>query len=247
MSQVRYQNRAGTAAEYDAGLRSHMLGVYNYMGLGLGVAAAISFAAYTIPAVQAVTSVLAFPAFFALIALGWFGPRMMFSGSIGRTHALYWAYVATWGIAIAPIVQRYLGVDPSMVMKAFLTAALTFGATSIWGYTTKTDLTGMARTAAMIGFGLLIAVLVNLGIALFTGAALGGAMFSLFVSAAFVVINAIFTAWETQHIKESYSAADSGEDASRKSVYGAFLLYGSFVSTFVNLLQIFGIFGSSDE
>jgi uncharacterized protein len=247
MSQVRYQNRAGTAAEYDAGLRSYMLGVYNYMGLGLAVAAAITFAAFTIPAFGALTRVLAFPAMLGLLALGWFGPRMIFNGSVGRAHTFYWAYVATWGIAIAPLVQRYLGVDPSMVMKAFLTAGLTFGATSIWGYTTKSDLTGMARTAAMIAFGLIIAALVNIGIGFFTGSAPGGIMFSFILSAAFVVINAIFTAWETQHIKESYSATDSGEDASRKSVFGAFLLYGSFVSTFANLLQIFGILGSSDE
>jgi uncharacterized protein len=247
MSQVRYQNRAGTAAEYDAGLRSYMLGVYNYMGLGLAVAAAITFAAFTIPAFGAITRVLAFPAMLALLALGWFGPRMIFNGSLGRAHMFYWAYVATWGIAIAPLVQRYLGVDPSMVMKAFLTAGLTFGATSIWGYTTKTDLTGMARTAAMIAFGLIIAALVNLGIGLFTGSSPGGIWFSFFLSAAFVVINAIFTAWETQHIKESYSVTDTGEAASRKSVFGAFLLYGSFVSTFANLLQIFGILGSSDE
>jgi uncharacterized protein len=247
MSQVQYQNRTGTRAEVDAGLRSYMLGVYNYMGLGLAAAAAITFAAYSIPAFGALTRALSFPAFFVLLGLGWFGTRAILNGSVAKAHAFYWAYVATWGIAIAPIVQRYLGVDPSMVMKAFLTAALTFGATSMWGYTTKKDLSGMARTAMMIGFGLIIAALVNFGIAMFTGSAPGGVMFSFILSAAFVVINAIFTAWETQHIRSMYSPSDVGEMATRKSVYGAFLLYGSFVSTFVNLLQIFGIMGGGDE
>jgi uncharacterized protein len=246
MSQVRYQGRVGTAAEYDAGLRSYMLGVYNYMGLGLAVAAAITLAAFTIPAFKTLAFTLSVPASFALLALGWFGPRLMFSGSVSRAHALYWAYVATWGIAIAPLVNHYLGIDPSMVMKAFLTAALTFGATSIWGYTTKSDLTGMARTTVMIAFGLIIAVLVNFVGALITGAPLFGSMFSIFVSAAFVVINAILTAWETQHIKESYSSSHSGEEVSRNSVFGAFLLYGSFVSTFANLLRLFGFFGSDE-
>jgi uncharacterized protein len=246
MSQVRYQTRTGSAAEYDAGLRSYMLGVYNYMGLGLAVAAAICFAAFTIPAFGALTKVLAFPAMLALLGLGWFGQKMIYGGSVGRAQMFYWAYVAMWGVAIAPLVQRYLGIDPSMVMKAFLSAALTFGFTSIWGYTTKSDLSGMARTAAMVAFGLIAAALVNIVIGLVMGSAPGGIWFSFFLSAAFVVINAIFTAWETQHIKESYDVSDSGEMASRKSVFGAFLLYGSFVSTFANLLQIFGILGSDE-
>jgi uncharacterized protein len=217
------------------------------MGLGLAGAAAITFAAAAIPELGAVTRVLSLPAFFGLLALGWFAPKMLFSRSMSAAHIFYWAYVACWGIAIAPLVTRYLAMSPSIVMKAFLTAALTFGATSIWGYVTKSDLTGPARTAAMIAFGLLIAVLVNLGIALFTGSAPGGWLFSLIVSAAFVVINAIFTAWETQHLKSVYNSGDTREDGSRKSVYGAFLLFGSFVSTFANLLSIFGILGSSDE
>jgi uncharacterized protein len=247
MSQVRYQERAGNQVAYDAGLRSFMLGVYNQMGLGLAGAAAITFASATIPAVGAVTSALSFPAFFALLALGWFAPKMLASRTMTGVHLFYWAYVACWGIAIAPMVGRYLAIDPSMVMKAFLSAALTFGATSIWGYTTKSDLSGMARTAAMIALGLLMAALVNIGIGWFTGAAPGGIMFSFILSAAFVVINAIFTAWETQHLKSLYSASDVGDATARKSVYGAYLLFGSFVSTFANLLSIFGILGSSDE
>jgi uncharacterized protein len=244
MAQVQY--RSGTRAEVDTGLRSYMLGVYNYMGLGLAAGAAIVLAAGAIPAFGALTKVLAFPAMLALLALGWFGPRMIFNGSRATAQLFYWAYVAVWGVAIAPLVQRYLGIDPSMVMKAFLSAALMFGATSIWGYTTKSDLTGMARMAAMIAFGLIIAALVNIGIGWFTGSAPGGIMFSFLLSAAFVVINAIFTAWETQHIAQMYDPSDVGDTATRKSVYGAFLLYGSFVSTFANLLNIFGILGGDE-
>ena len=82
---------------------------------------------------------------------------------------MYWFYVALWGIGIAPIVNRYLGIDPSMVMTAFLSASLTFGAMSLWGYTSKRDLTGMGVFAGMALMGLLIAALVNLVVAMFTG------------------------------------------------------------------------------
>jgi uncharacterized protein len=248
MAELRYQTQTGTRTEVDQGLKSYMLGVYNYMGLGIGVAAIIVLAAFTIPAFGAITRVLGIPAFIALLALGWFGPRMIFNGSVGKAHAVYWAYVATWGIGIAPIVSRYLGVDPSMVMSAFLTAAITFGAMSFWGYTSKKDLSGMANFAAMALLGLLIAGIVNFVVAIFITGITGTAMLiSVLISAGFVLFVSMITAWETQHIKEQYDASDLGETATRKSVYGAFLLYGSFVSIFVNLLQIFGFLGGGDE
>jgi uncharacterized protein len=246
MAELRYQTQAGTRTEVDQGLKSYMLGVYNYMGLGIGVAAIIVLASFTVPAIGAITKVLAFPAMLALLALGWFGPRMMFNGSVAKAQTIFWAYVATWGIGIAPIVGRYLGVDPSMVMSAFLTAAITFGAMSFWGYTTKSDLTGMGRTVMMIMIGLIIAALVNIGVSFFTGVTGTAIIISMLISGAFVVLTALLTAWETQTIKEMYDPSDAGGTATRKSVFGAFLLYGSFVSIFVNLLQIFG-FLSSDE
>jgi uncharacterized protein len=246
MAELRYPSQTRTRAEVDQGLKSYMLGVYNYMGLGVAVTAVIILATFTIPALRSISSVLSFPAMLAVLALGWFGPRMVFNGSVGKAHAIYWAYVAAWGIGIAPIVNRYLGVDPSMVMNAFLTAAITFGAMSVWGYTTKKDLSGMANTVGMIMIGLLIAALVNVVVALFTGVTGTAMMISVLISAAFVVLVSLLTAWETQMVKELYDANDAGETATRKSIFGAFALYGSFVSIFVNLLQVFG-FLSSDE
>jgi uncharacterized protein len=247
MAELRYPNTGvGARAEIDQGLKSYMLGVYNYMGLGIGVAAIIVLASFTIPTVGAITSVLAFPAMLGLLGLGWFGPRMMFNGSLAKAHGIFWAYVATWGIGISPIVSRYLGVDPSMVMSAFLTAAITFGAMSFWGYTSKKDLSGMGNTVMMIMIGLIIAALVNLVVSLFTGVTGTAIIISMLISGAFVILTALLTAWETQTVKEMYDASDVGDTATRKSIFGAFMLYGSFVSIFVNLLQIFG-FLSSDE
>jgi uncharacterized protein len=247
MAELRYPNtRVGSRAEIDQGLKSYMLGVYNYMGLGIGVAAIIVLASFTIPAVGAITRVLSFPAMIALLALGWFGPRMMFNGSMAKAQGIFWAYVATWGIGIAPIVGRYLGIDPSMVMSAFLTTAITFGAMSFWGYTSKKDLSGMGNTVMMIMFGLIIAALVNLVVSMFIGFTGTGMMISILISGGFVILTSLLTAWETQTVKEMYDANDVGDTATRKSIFGAFMLYGSFVSIFVNLLQIFG-FLSSDE
>jgi uncharacterized protein len=247
MAELRYPaSRVGSRSEVDQGLKSYMLGVYNYMGLGIGVAAIIVLASFTVPAIGAVTKVLAFPAMLALLALGWFGPKMIYNGSVGKAQGIFWAYVATWGIGISPIVSRYLNVDPSMVMSAFLTAAITFGAMSFWGYTSKKDLSGMGNTVMMIMIGLVIAALVNLVVAMITGVSGTAIIISMLISGAFVVLTALLTAWETQMVKEMYEVGDTGETATRKSVFGAFLLFGSFVSIFVNLLQIFGFLSGDD-
>ena len=79
-----------------------------------------------------------------LIGMGFFAQRLLMGGNLAPSPmCAYWGYVALWGIGIAPIVNRYLGIDPSMVMTAFLSASLTFGAMSLWGYTSKRDLSGM--------------------------------------------------------------------------------------------------------
>uniref|UniRef100_UPI003783536A Bax inhibitor-1 family protein n=1 Tax=Aestuariivirga sp. TaxID=2650926 RepID=UPI003783536A len=159
MAEFRYpsQTRVGTQAAVDQGLRSYMLGIYNYMALGVAVTAAIVMATFTIPALGAVANALAFPALIGLIGMGFFAQRLLMGGTVARAHVVYWVYVALWGIGIAPIVNRYLGIDPSMVMTAFLSASLTFGAMSMWGYTSKRDLSGMGAIAGMALMGLLIA------------------------------------------------------------------------------------------
>jgi len=248
MAEFRYpsQTRVGTQAAVDQGLRSYMLGIYNYMALGVAVTAVIIMATFTIPALGAVANVLAFPAMLGLIGMGFFAQRLLMGGTVARAHAVYWVYVALWGIGIAPIVNRYLGVDPSMVMTAFLSASLTFGAMSVWGYTSKRDLSGMGAIAGMALMGLLIAALVNLVVAMFTGVGAATMMISMLISFGFVVFVSLITAWETQVIKEMYVESEGQEAVARKSIFGAFMLYGSFVSIFVNILQILGFMNSSE-
>jgi FtsH-binding integral membrane protein len=167
-------------------------------------------------------------------------------GTVARAHIVYWAYVALWGIGIAPMVNRYLGINPSIVMTAFLSAAATFGAMSLWGYTSKRDLSGMGAIAGMALMGLLIAAVVNMVVAMFTGVGSGTMMISMLISFGFVIFVSLITAWETQIIKEMYVEADGSEAVARKSIFGAFMLYGSFISIFVNILQILGFMNSSE-
>lgn len=248
MAELRYpsQQRAGTRAEIDQGLRSYMLGIYNYMALGVAVTAVIVLATFTIPAFGAVANVLSFPAIIGLIGMGFFAQRLLMGGTAARAHVVYWIYVALWGIGIAPIVNRYLGIDPSMVMTAFLSAAATFGAMSVWGYTTKRDLSGIANIAAMALIGLLLAAVINMVVSLFTGVTGTAIVISTLISAGFVLFVSLITAWETQAIKEMYVESEGGEAVAKKSVFGAFMLYGSFISIFVNILQILGFLSSNE-
>ena len=249
MAELRYPSRPRVQTRSDVvdqGLRSYMLGIYNYMALGVAVTAIIVFASFTIPALNAAVSVLAFPALIGLLAMGFFAHRLVMGGSVARAHVVYWAYVALWGVGIAPMVNRYLGVDPGMVLNAFLSASITFGAMSVWGYTSKRDLSGMGAMAGMALMGLLVAALVNLVFAMFTGVTGTTMVISTVISFGFVIFVSLITAWETQAIKEMYVEAEGSDAVARKSIFGAFMLYGSFISIFVNILQIMGFLGSDE-
>jgi len=229
-TQVRTQSRA----EIDQGLRSYMLGVYNYMSLGVALTAIITLAVAASPAAMAAVSSLYWVFFIAILGLGFFAPRMILSGNTALAQGVYWGYAALWGLAIAPMVAIYLKIDPSLVFRAFLITAVTFGATSLAGYVTKRDLSGFGGFIMMASIGILIAMLVN---AFFVQST----MMSLIVSIVTVLLFAGVTAWETQQIKEMYVEGDAPGVAKGKAIIGAFMLYGAFVTLFVHILNILGI------
>ena len=229
-SQVRTQSRA----EIDQGLRSYMLGVYNYMALGVALTAIITLAVAASPAAMAAVYSLKWVFFIAILGMGFFAPRMIFSGNTAVAQAAYWGYAALWGLAMAPMIGTYLKVDPGMVFQAFLITAVTFGATSLAGYVTKRDLSGFGGFFMMASIGIIIAILIN---AFFVQST----MMSLIVSIVTVLLFAGVTAWETQQIKEMYIEGDAPGVARGKSIFGAFMLYGSFITLFVNILNILGI------
>ena len=230
------QTRAGTR-EIDEGLRSYMLGVYNYMALGVAATGIITLAVALSPAALATVYSLKWVFFIAILGMGFFAPRLIFSGNPAVAHGAYWLYVGLWGLAIAPMVGYYLGIDASMVTKAFLITAATFGATSLAGYVTKKDLSAFGTFFMMATIGIIIAMVVNV---LF----IQSTFMSLITSCFTVLIFAGITAYETQAIKEMYYEGDGTAVARSKSIFGAFMLYGSFVTIFIHVLNILGIMNS---
>ena len=220
------------AADIDAGLRAYMLRVYNYMAMGVALTGIVAYAIALNPALMQTIAVGPFKwvLFIGILALGWFSPRIMFSGSTGMAHGAYWLYAGLWGALIAPMTYMYTGES---IARVFFITAAAFAGTSLYGYTTKKDLSTMGRFLAMSTIGILIAVLLNAFIFQSGG-------FHLILSVVVVLVFAGLTAYETQSIKEMYVSSEDGEMTQRKAIFGAFTLYGSFVTMFVWLLSIFG-------
>jgi FtsH-binding integral membrane protein len=238
MAEVRYQPRTPTTSQtkavIDEGLRSYMLGVYNYMALGVAATAIITMAVAASPAAMATVYSLKWVFFIGIIAMGFLAPRLIFSANPAVAHGAFWGYVGLWGLAIAPMVGTYLAIDAGIVYRAFLISAATFGATSLAGYVTKRDLSGFGAFFMMASIGIIIAMLVNVFFVQST-------MMSLITSVVVVLLFAGITAYETQQIKEMYVEGDAPGVARGKSIFGAFMLYGSFITLFIHILNILGI------
>ncbi len=223
----------GSAArtEIDAGLRQYMLRVYNYMALGVALTGIIAMAVAMNPAAMEAIAYGPFKwvLFIGILGLGWFSPKIIFTGRPAVAQGAFWLYATLWGALIAPMFSLYTG--ESIVRVFFITAAA-FAGTSLYGYTTKRDLTAMGRFLAMSTIGILVAVVVNIF--------LQSPVFHFFLAIVVVLVFAGLTAYETQAIKRSYFADDGEELTNRKAVFGAFMLYGSFVTMFVWLLTLFG-------
>ncbi|WP_312797365.1 Bax inhibitor-1/YccA family protein [Tianweitania sp.] len=250
-----YQTRPagyGTQADagIDQGLRSYMLRVYNLMALGLaitGVAALAmvmltttndpSLAAATLPNGKMLTSLgvavygspLRWVVMLAPLAVVFFLSFRIDKMSTGAAQATFWGYAALVGVSLSSIFLVY--TTGSIVQTFFITAA-SFGALSLFGYTTKRDLSGMGSFLFMGLIGLMIAMVVNIF--------LGSGMLQFVISAAGVLIFAGLTAYDTQQIKEMYWEGDDTLVAGRKAIMGALRLYLDFINMFTFLLQFMG-------
>jgi len=230
MSQTRTQEGA---AQLDEGLRKYMLGVYNYMALGVAFTGIVALFVASQPALLEAIALSNFRwvLFIGILGLGFFAPRVMMSGSMAMAHGAFWVYAALWGALMSPMFVLYTG--DSMVRVFFITAA-TFAGVSLYGYTTKRNLAPMGAFLAMATIGILLALLVNMFL-------LQSGMFHLVLSIVVVLVFSALTAYETQMIKNMYYEADSGDVTTRKAVFGAFMLYGSFITLFVWMLHLLGM------
>ena len=246
---VRYGTAVGgAAAAIDEGLRAHMVRVYNYMAIGLALTGLTAFGTYSLAVSSTPTeysighgqfltsfgatlyaSPLMWVFVLAPLAMVFFLSFRISKMSVGAAQGTFWGYAALLGISLSTIFVVYTATS---ITQVFFIAAAMFGAMSLWGYTTKRDLTGMGSFLMMGLIGLIIAMVVNIFLA---SSALGFA-----ISAIGVLIFTGLTAYDTQKIKEMYSVNDDGTVAGRKAIMGALSLYLDFINIFLFLLQLFG-------
>lgn len=236
-----------TAAVLDAGLRAYMLRVYNWMASGLLLTAIVAYGiAHTsameafYPAVRTATgrivhspTPLAYIAMFAPLAF-----MLVISFGVNRlsataVKAIFWAFCATMGASLTNIFLIYTSTS---IMQVFFITAATFAATSIYGYTTKADLSKMGSFMVMGLFGIVIAGLVNIF--------LQSSALQFAISLIGVVVFTGLTAWDTQRIKADYvqyAYAEGTDGAAKRGVYDALSLYLNFINLFMSLLQLLGV------
>lgn len=224
-------SRAG--AEVDAGLRAHFLRVYNVMGAGLAVTGFIAWITSQTPALfQAVHGTpLGWVIAFAPLGILFFGltPNKVHRMSLTMVNGLYFLITALIGLSMSYVFVAFTGESVARVF--FITAAM-FGAMSIWGYTTKKDLSKMGSFLIMAVIGLIIASIVNIF--------LGSSMLQFAISGIGVIVFTLLIAFDTQAIKETYHPSH-GEVANLKmATMSAVSLYINVINLFQFLLQFLG-------
>ena len=217
----------------DEGLRSFMLQVYNYMGLGLAITGLVAFVTASTPALAMPSfgSPLKWVVMLAPLAFVFFFTFRIQSISASTAQLTFWAFCAVMGLSMASIFLVFTGASIARVF--FITAAM-FGAASLYGYTTKADLTKMGSFLFMGLIGIIIASLVNIFVA--------SSALQFAVSVIGVLVFTGLTAWDTQRLKNEYlgSLQAGGELLAKGAIMGALSLYLNFINLFMMLLQLFG-------
>jgi hypothetical protein len=232
----------------DAGLRAYMIRVYNYMAVGVALTGLVAWFAYQAAGGAAIAvhgntisglttfgqAIFGGGLLMWVLVLAPLGLVMLLSFGINRLAAstallLFFVYAGLLGLSLGSIFLVYTGES---ITRVFFISAATFGALSLWGYTTQRDLTGMGSFLFMGLIGIVIASLVNIFLA---SSGLAWA-----ISVIGVLVFAGLTAYDTQSIKEMYSVNDDGTVTGRKAVMGALRLYLDFINLFLMLLRLFG-------
>jgi uncharacterized protein len=214
----------------DEGLRSYMLSVYNYMGLGLAITGLVAyFMAASGLYLSLAQTPLVYVVMFAPLGFIFFLGAKIRTMSVGAAQLTFWLFAAVMGLSLASI---FLVFTNASIARVFFITAGTFGAMSLYGYTTKRDLSAWGSFLFMGLIGIIIASLVNLFIA--------SSALQFAVSVIGVLVFTGLTAYDTQRIKELYYELDSSDVMARKAIMGALSLYLDFINMFVMLLQLFG-------
>jgi uncharacterized protein len=233
------QSSTQSSAVIDQGLRAYMLKVYNYMAGGLALTGATAIGTYSMavdssgavtPFGQAVFSgPLMWMTMLATFGLVLFMSFRLHTLSAAAAQATFWIYAALMGVMFSSLGLVY---THGSIARVFLISAVAFGSLSLYGYTTKRDLTGMGSFLFMGLIGLVMASLVNM---FFASSAMTFAL-----SVIGVLVFTGLTAYDSQKIKETYFEGDGSTVMSQKAIRGALTLYLDFINLFLSLLRLFG-------
>lgn len=227
----RMDHAQAAAAGIDVGLRSYMLRVYNYMCIGLALTGAVAFAASTSGELMNAIHGTALRWVVMLAPLGFvfFLSARIHSMKAATAQTLFWVYAGLMGLSLSYIFLAFTG--ESIVRVFFITSAA-FAGLSLYGYTTKKDLSGFGTFLVMGLIGILIASVVNIF--------LESSALHFVISILGVLIFAGLTAYDTQRIKAIYAEGDHSETHEKKAIMGALTLYLDFINMFIFMLQFFG-------
>ena len=218
---------------YDWGLREYLLKVYQYMALALALTAVISMGAASSP--QFINLIHGTPLkwviTFAPLGMAFYMGGRLMSMSVAGAQTCLMIFATLMGLSLSSILMVYTGES---IARVFFITAGTFGAMSVYGYSTKRDLTSMGSFLMMGVIGLLIASVVNIFMQ-------SGAM-QFIISIIGVVVFTLLTAYDSQKIKAMYYQAQSNAEMTQKlAVYGSLTLYMDFINIFIFLLQLLGV------
>jgi FtsH-binding integral membrane protein len=219
-----------TPAAVDVGLRQYMLRVYNYMAGGLALTGAVAYAAAAGGLYQAILGTpIYWVVLFAPLALVMLLSFRIERMGLGAAQLTFWAYAGLVGLSLAGIFLVYTDVS---IARVFFITAGTFGAMSLYGYTTRVDLTRFGSLLFMGLIGIVIASLVNMFLV--------SSALQFAISVIGVVVFVGLTAWDTQRIKTIYVEGDDATIAGKKAIMGALALYLDFLNLFLLFMQLFG-------
>jgi hypothetical protein len=239
--------RSGTVPRVDAhvvdeGLRAYMIRVYNYMAAGLGITGVVAYLTYSMAVVQTsagmqltqfgnfmFASSFRWVVFLAPLGMVFYLSARITRMSVGGAQTAFWIFAALMGLSLASIFMVYAQVS---IANIFFITAAAFGALSLYGYTTKKDLSGWGSFLFMGLIGVILAMVVNIFLA--------SSALQFAISVIGVLVFAGLTAYDTQQIKEMYYVGDDGTVAGRKAIMGALRLYLDFINMFMFLLALFG-------
>ena len=218
------------AAAIDPGLRRYMLSVYNYMAAGLGLTGLVAYLAVATGFYQAIAAtpfiwVVMLAPLAAVLFLSFRIDRM----SIGAAQAVFWGYAAVMGLSLAGILLIYTGTS---VARVFFISAATFAAMSLYGYSTRRDLSRLGSFLFMGLVGIVLAGVINIFVA--------SSALQFAISVIGVLLFTGLTAYDTQRIKQVYFTAGGVGDMAKPALMGALTLYLDFVNLFVMMLQLTG-------